>query len=187
MIITINGKPGSGKTTVAKKLAKKLGYKHFYMGGMRRRMAKEMGMTLEEFNKIGENKFFTDEKVDKFQKRLGKAKDNMVIEGRTSFFFIPHSVKIFLDCSNKTGAERIWRALKKQPRARNEARGLTSYNDVLESTKNRIKSDIYRYKKYYKLDVFNKKHYDLWLTTDKLSKKEEFDKVYNFVKNFKMK
>jgi len=185
MIVTITGMPGSGKTTMAKKLAKKLGYKHFYMGGMRRRIAKKMGMTLEEFNKLGEKKFFTDEKVDKYQKKLGKTKDNMVIEGRTSFYFIPHSIKIFLGCSYETGAKRIWGALKNEPKARNEAKGLLNYKDVLKSIKNRIKSDIYRYKKYYKLDIFDKKHYDLWLKTDNLTMKQEFEKVYNFIKSLK--
>lgn len=182
MIITINGMPGSGKTTVAKKLAKKLGYRHFYIGGIRRQMARKMGLTLEEFNKLGEKKIFTDKKVDDYQKKLGKTKDNFVIEGRTSFYFIPHSIKIFLYCSNMTGAKRIWNDLKKQAKARNEAKNLSDYKDVLKSVKNRIKSDVYRYKKYYKLDIFNKKHYDLWLKTDKLSKEEEFKKVYNFIK-----
>jgi len=182
MIITINGMPGSGKSTVAKKLAKKLGYKRYYIGGMRRKIARQKGMTLAEFNKLGEKNFFTDKIVDDYQKRLGKTKDNFVIEGRTSFFIIPHSLKIFLDCSTDEGAKRIWGALQKSPKKRNEDKNLKSRRDVLKSIKERIKSDRFRYKKYYRKNIFARKHYDLYLDTTRLNQKQEFNKVYEFVK-----
>lgn len=185
MIITINGMPGSGKTTVAKKLAAKLGYRHYYMGGLRRKIARQRGMTLAELNKLGEKKFFTDKIVDDYQKRLGKTEDNFVIEGRTSFFLIPHSLKIFLGCSLTEGAKRIWGALKKSPKKRNEDKNLNSYQDVLKSIKERMRSDRYRYRKYYKMNIFAKKHYDLFLDTSALNQKQEFGKVYEFVKNYK--
>jgi cytidylate kinase len=36
MIISLSGAPGSGKSTVAKKLAEELGWERYYMGGLRR-------------------------------------------------------------------------------------------------------------------------------------------------------
>ena len=39
--ITISGSPGSGKTTIAKLLAKKLGIKYVYSGDIFRKKAKE--------------------------------------------------------------------------------------------------------------------------------------------------
>lgn len=182
MIITINGMPGSGKTTVAKKLAKCLGYKHYYMGGLRRETARKMGMTLAGFNKLGEKKFFTDKFVDEYQKKLGKTKNNFVIEGRTSFLFIPQSIKIFLGCSFAEGAKRIWEVVKNKTQKRNEDENLSSYKNVLKSIKARVKSDKYRYKKYYKTNIFAKKYYDLYLDTTKLNHRQEFEKVYKFVK-----
>ena len=174
--------PGSGKTTVAKKLAKQLGYKHYYIGGMRREMARKRGMTLARFNKLGEKKFFTDKIVDEYQKKLGQTQDNFIIEGRTSFFFIPQSLKIFLDCSTSEGAKRIWGALQKSPQKRNEDKNLKSHQDVLKSIKERIRSDRLRYNKYYKINIFAKKHYDLYLDTTRLNPIQEFNKVYEFVK-----
>ncbi len=43
MIITITGNPDSGKSTLGKKLAKKLGYKRYYIGQIRRDEAKKNG------------------------------------------------------------------------------------------------------------------------------------------------
>jgi len=49
MIITISGLPGSGKTTVAKKLSKKLNYEFISVGDLKGQFAKEKGMTIDEF------------------------------------------------------------------------------------------------------------------------------------------
>ena len=50
MIITISGNIGSGKSTIAKRLAKSLRYPALDVGGMRRAEAKRRGMTLAAFN-----------------------------------------------------------------------------------------------------------------------------------------
>ena len=90
MIITINGTPGSGKSTVAKFLAKKLKLRHYSMCDLRRKMALEKGMTIDELNKIGEKEAWTDKDADNCQKKLGKKEDNFIIDGRLSWFFIPN-------------------------------------------------------------------------------------------------
>jgi len=183
MIISLSGKPGSGKSTVAKKLATVLGYDRYYIGGMRREMARQKGMTLAEYNNWGEKSNRTDKEFDEYIKKLGQTKDDFIIEGRTAFHFIPNSLKIFLDVDPKTGAKRIWQAIKRnsQPN-RNEDKCLKSYEDVLVSIKDRIKSDIYRYNKFYGLDILDKKNYDFFLDTPNLNPEEEYQAVYKFVK-----
>lgn len=183
MIISLSGKPGSGKSTVAKKLATVLGYDRYYIGGMRREMARRKGMTLAEYNKWGEKSNRTDKEFDEYVKKLGQTKDNFIIEGRTAFHFIPNSIKIFLDIDPETGAKRIWQAIKRnsQPN-RNEDKCLKSYENVLVSIKDRVKSDIYRYSKFYGLNILDKKNYDLFLDTADLDADQEFERVYAFVK-----
>ena len=183
MIISISGKPGSGKSTVAKKLAEEFGLVRYYIGGIRRQMAKKRGMTLEEFNELGEKEDFTDKEVDEYQKKLGKTKDNFVIEGRTSYFCIPHSIKIFLEVDEKVGAKRIFGHLKEKAEERNEAHGLNSVKDVLRSNQARMKSDRARYLKWYQQDPFDHKHYDFVLDTTNLSVEEEYQAVADFVKS----
>ncbi|MFA6106637.1 MAG: cytidylate kinase family protein [Patescibacteria group bacterium] len=180
MIISFNGLPGSGKSTISKKLAERLGWPLYNIGAIRRQKAGERGMTLAEYNKLGETDPSTDTEVDEYQKKLGRTSDNFVIDGRQSWNFIPHSLKIFLTVDEKTGAERIFNELKKSDH-RNEDRGLDSLDDLIASQRKRMESDRLRYEKYYQIDVFNPSHYDFVLDTTSLSPDEVFDKVYEFV------
>ncbi|MFH1597902.1 MAG: cytidylate kinase family protein [Patescibacteria group bacterium] len=183
MIISISGQPGSGKSTIAKKLAKEFGLKRYYMGGIRRKMAKERGMTLEEFNQLGEQEAFTDKEVDQYQEKLGKEQDNFVIEGRTSYFCIPHSIKIFLEVEEQEGAKRIFGHLKEEAHGRNEGHNLDSVEAVLRSNRARMKSDKARYQKWYQCDPFDHQHYDFVLDTTNLSIDQVFHKVAEYVKS----
>jgi len=182
MIISISGGAGSGKSTVAKKLAKKLDWPRYYMGGMRREMARKKGITLAEYNKLGEKNPETDSEVDEYQKKLGQTKDNFIVEGRTSWYFIPHSLKIYLDVDEKVAAERIFEELKGK-HSRNEDKNLKTMADVLRSQQARKKSDKKRYKKYYQFDAYDKKNYDFVLNTTKLNKNQVFAKIYDFIKS----
>ena len=47
--------------------------------------------------------------------------------------------------------------------------------------KKRLESDRLRYQKYYGIDVNDKKHYDFYLDTTKLSPEEVFKAVYDWV------
>ena len=135
MIISISGDPGSGKSTIAKMLSEKLGMKRYYMGGILREQAKKRNMTLEDYYALGESDETIDKNLDNYQKKLGETEDNFIIEGRTSFYFIPHSLKIYIAVDEKVGAERIWKELQKK-NERNEADNLTSIEDLIKAYKN---------------------------------------------------
>ncbi len=181
MIISFSGAPGAGKTTVAKKLAKKLDFPRYYIGGLRRQKAKEKGMTLEEYNKLGEVDPSTDLEVDKYQEELGKKEDDFIIEGRTSWYFIPHSLKIYLDVDPDVGAIRIKNDLKEN-NDRNEG-GVKSLEEVKKGIKERMRSDRKRYEKYFGIDVYNRENYDIVIDTTRISPEEVFEKVYQKVKD----
>jgi len=183
MIISISGAQGSGKSTLAKKLAEKLGYPRYYMGGLRRETALKRGLTLAEYNKLGENDPQTDQEVDEYQRELGKTQDNFIIEGRTSWYFIPHSLKIYIDTNEEIGAQRIWLEMEKDGARKNEDSNINNWQDVLTSMRHRLQSDIERYQKYYNIDVHDKNHYDYYLDTTNLTPEETLEKVYNFIKS----
>jgi len=181
MIISISGSQGSGKSTMAKKLAAKLNWPRYYIGALRRHAALKRGLTLAQYNKLGEKDSKTDIEVDFYQKELGEKEDNFIIEGRTSWYFIPHSFKIYIDVDLEIGAKRIWQHLQKDNK-RNEDDNLNSLDDVIESLKRRQESDKSRYLKYYSIDVHDKSHYDYIVDTSNLSIEEVFLNIYNRVK-----
>lgn len=168
MIVTISGLPGSGKSTVGKILAKKLDYKFLSMGDLRGKMALDRDLTIDELNRLGEKEGWTDKEVDDYQRQYGQTHDNLVVEGRLSFHFIPQSFKIFLTVNQKTAAARTMEN-------RNERRDEKSAETVEEAEKllrERIESDRKRYLKYYQLDYTDPKHYDVVLDTTAPSVKE---------------
>jgi len=179
MIITINGTPGSGKSTIAKFIAKKLGMKHYSMGDLRRKMAMERGMTIEEFNKLGEKEGWTDTEADKYQIKLAKEENNFVIDGRLSWHFIPGSIKIFVKADLKKTAERVFKDQRKSEKK------YKNVSEVLDEMKERIESDVKRYKKYYGIkNVYDIINYDIVLDTSYLTIGQMCDEVLKAVKAF---
>jgi predicted cytidylate kinase len=177
MIISIGGNMGSGKSTLAKKLAETLGWPRYYMGGLRREAAAKRGLTLAEYNKLGEDDPQTDLEVDEYQKKLGETEDNFVIEGRTSWHFIPRSLKLYIDVSDEEGARRIFEA------GRNgEDNSVKTQEDALNSLKNRKESDTKRYLKYFGVDCYDLSNYDYIIDSTKMTPVEVFDKAYGIIK-----
>ncbi len=175
MIITIGGQAGSGKSSVGELLAKKLGYKYWSMGDIRREMARKRGLTLREFNKLGEREDFTDKEVDEFQRGLGK-KDNLVINGRTSYYFIPDSVKVFLVADLDERARRVFRDRDRQ----NET--FRDLEDVKEKIVERDESDERRYRRIYGIVVHDEKNYDYVVDTSNISVEQVVEKIIELLK-----
>lgn len=180
MIISLSGAPGSGKSTIAQMLAKKLNWPRYYMGSIWREMAKKHGVDVVTYSKMNENNPDKDKEVDEYQRKLGQEQDNFIIEGRTSWYFIPNSLKIYLDVNNEEGAKRIFSSLQKG-NSRNEANNLTNWQEVMASTRERIECDDSRYFKYYNIHVFDPANYDFYLDTSNLTPQQVFDQVYIWV------
>jgi len=164
MIITISGVPGSGKSTVGRIIAKKLGCKFFSIGDIRGEIAICHGITIDELNKIGETEEWTDRETDEYQKDLGKKEKNLVVEGRLSFHFIPQSFKIFLYVEPTEAARR---ALKSR-RNRTDEKLPKTIEEVEKTLLRRLKSDKKRYQKYYGVDYTVSTNFDLFLNTTKM-------------------
>jgi len=179
MIISISGKPGAGKSTIAKILAEKLKLKNYYMGGIIRNMAKEKGITLQEFYAKSTD---VDKLIDDHLTKLGKEQDNFIVESRTAFHFIPHSVKIYLDIDLEEGAKRIFKESQKE-NERNEKK----YKDV-EETKDwiekRLETEKEHYGTLYNFDAHDKNHFDYILDTTDLTLEEVQEKLINFLTQY---
>jgi cytidylate kinase len=175
MIITISGKAGSGKSTVAKTLAKKLKLKHYSIGDLMRQIAKEKDISLIKLSKLAEKDSSIDLALDKKQIDL-RDKDNFVIDGRLTAHFLPFAdLKIFLDCNDKVRAERILKDERKDEKSKN-------IQQLIKNITQREQSERKRYKQLYNIDYYNQKLYDLTIDTTTLSIPEVLEEIMGSVK-----
>jgi len=176
MKLTISGTPGSGKSSVAYKLCKQLDLTYYDLGKIRRKLASEKKITLEELNKLGEKEKWTDKEPDKFMEKIGKKENNFIFVGRLAYYFIPDSIKIYLKCDIKTGAKRIFND--------NISRSVEKYNSIEEyiiKLKERTNNDIKRFEKYYNINPYDETKYDLVIDTTNLSIYEVINQILIFI------
>ena len=175
MIITISGKAGSGKSTVARLLSEKLNLNHYSIGDLMRAMANEKNLSLLELNKLAETDKSIDFELDSKLKEIGKTKDNFVVDGRLTAFFIPNAdVRVFLDADDNVRAKRILLDKRQHEKSRN-------LKEALGNIRKREESEKKRYKQYYGVDYMDKKLYNFFIDTTNLNPSQVIEKIIGFV------
>jgi CMP/dCMP kinase len=165
-IITIAGKLGSGKSSTANRIAEILGYTRASTGDFMRSMANERGISLEELNKISETDATIDTALDDYNKEIG-TKENIILDSRLGFFFIPDSFKVFLELDPSVAAERILHDAKENQNRRKENKdGFDTVEKIVTSITERLLSERKRYKELYGIeDQTDPKNFDLVIDT----------------------
>jgi len=152
LTITISGTPGSGKSTVAQILEKKLGLKYVYSGEIFRKLAVKHNMSLEEFGRYCETHQEIDQKLDDSQLEILKG-GKVILEGRLAGWLAyennVQAVKIMIDADIQTRAERIVKREGGDVKQRER--------EMIE----REKSEASRYKQYYGIDLKDGSIYDI--------------------------
>jgi cytidylate kinase len=162
-IITIAGQPGSGKSSTAKEVARRLGYQHFSSGDLFRALAREQGHDVMQANLSAEQNTAIDNLVDGRLKQMGQDEDQLVVDSRLAWHWMPQSFKVFLDLDLGVAAQRI---LANIDEARLKSENIPSdpavYTSVLQE---RMASESRRYRTLYDVDLHDKTNYNLVIDT----------------------
>ncbi len=180
MIITISGQPGTGKSTVAKKLAMKLSFERKSSGDFQRQLANEKGISIKELADLESKDPALDKMVDERQKKFGEQYDDFVMDTWLGAKFIPHSVKIYLYADEDIRAKRIFH--DKENKIRLDSEKLSNFEETKQNMVSRDNNNIERWKRYYDFDYTEKSHYDLTIDTSDIDSDEVIQKILNFIK-----
>ena len=162
-IITIAGKPGSGKSTASKAIAQTLGFQHFSSGDFFRAIGKERGIDVFQTNLVAEAEVNIDHLVDEKLRNLGSTGDNMVIDSRMAWHWMPYSLRVYLDLDLLVAAERILESLDD---ARMEVEDIPDSPAAYAARlQDRLDSETKRYRSLYDVNPYNPANYDVVIDT----------------------
>ena len=163
-IITLSGKPGSGKSSTSDKVAELLEYTRYSSGGFVRDLIKKQKITLSEYNKRAREDHTMDHIIDEELRKLREDKD-IVIDSRLGFYWIPESFKVYLDLNLEVATARIYRGLDLDAGRMESGETADSMRDVIRNVEARMKNEQSRFKTLYGIDPYNSQNFDLIIDT----------------------
>lgn len=184
MIITITGKPCSGKGTASKEFCKKYGFEYIGTGNMFREYAKQYGYDILSFQEQSALVTKIDNLIDTQIYNLGQSRlnDNIVIDSRLAWHFIPNSFKVFIDIDDETAGQRLLSANR-------DSESAQTLEEAIKTLKQRWNVENARYQELYNIDNLNLNNYDFIINSKDLSPEQVVEKIYEnyqiFLKNNK--
>lgn len=160
MHITITGILGSGKSTVAKRLAELHGFEIFSTGAILRAAAAERGMDLLDLNKELNSKLDSDRSMDDLidnttiRVASERKDDKIIFDSRMAWHFVPGAFKVFVTVDPRVAAERVI----KDPRPGEPAEDV---DELCAELVERSRVEQARFQYLYGVDYYDYKNFDL--------------------------
>ncbi len=154
VVVAISGPPGSGKTTIARRLSEAAGLRYWSNGEFFRKMAADRRIPFQEFHRYAESHDEIDKTLDE-QARKEAVKGSVVLDGRLSGWItrdLP-SLKVYLTAPLEVRLQRVMN------------RDAAKRDGALTSIRQRERSNRQRYLKLYDYDIDNMEIYDIILNT----------------------
>ena len=166
-IISLTGELSSGKGTVSKILMEELNYGVYRNGDYFRKLAKEKGMSITEFNEYVKEHPEIDIQIENSAKEYAKDHDEFIIDARLGFYAVPHSFKVYLKVDLREAARRAYNdSLRKDTEIYN------SIEDAMRDIKYRYDQENMRYLKTYNVKRDDMNNYDLVIDTTQKAPEE---------------
>ena len=156
--ISLAGDLGSGKSTVADILIKRLGAEYYSTGAIVRSIAAERGMTVGELNEYMETHPEIDHEIDDGIAALSEDERFLVIDSRMAWHFTKGTFKVYLSCDSETSALRIMNAKR-------SGESTSTLEEMIDCTKARRASEKKRYMEQYGVDIKDLANYSLIVDT----------------------
>ncbi|MGD2072282.1 MAG: AAA family ATPase [Candidatus Thorarchaeota archaeon] len=155
-VITLGGLHGTGKSSVADRLANEFNLRRVSAGMIFRKLAKERGLSLEKFSKVAEGNEEIDRLLDSTLTKEAE-KGNVILDGQLAAWMAGENsdFNILLTAPLDVRIQRI------------ADRDGTSFDFAHQETITREESERNRYLKYYEIDITDYSVYDLILNTAK--------------------
>lgn len=175
MIITLTGRPCAGKSSAAKFIIQKYGFKLVDMGKMFDDEAEKRGLSRAEFSQLRVKDPSIDFEFDKRIPLTAKqyANENLLYDSRVAHHFLPDAFKVYVTVDKKEMAKRLVNS------DRTGKEKYTSVEDALAALTDRMKTERTRYKNIYNFDLEDMSNYDLVVNTKKLTPEQAADIIYN--------
>lgn len=163
MHISLTGRLGSGKSTVAKLIAAKYGYEIHSTGTALRKIAADLNMTALEFNRLMTSDPKYDYMIDEETKRISidRAEDKIIYDSRMAWNFAVKSFKVYLYVDTLVSAKRIM-----ADPDRGAVESYSSVEDAVNQIEARMMEENKRYKQIYNVDHLDLNNFDLVIDTE---------------------
>lgn len=161
MHITMAGKLGSGKSTIAHLMNERHGFEIYSTGKIQRELARNFGVSTLEMNKMMSQDTKYDHMIDDEVTRISveRAKDKLLFDSRMAWYFAKNTFKVFFTIDPQIAALRVM----KDPRGAEE-----TYADVDDAREKLILRSLVeneRFKQIYGTDNLSYSNYDLIVDT----------------------
>lgn len=174
MIISITGKPCSGKGTAAKEFCKKYNFEYVGTGDMFREFSKQYGYdNILDFQTKNSAIKEIDKLIDDKTIQIGKTRlnENIVFDSRLAWHFIPKSFKVFIDVNPTTAAKRLLNSNRDTEHA-------STLEEASKNLEERWNIENARYQELYNIDNLNLNNYDLVVDSSNITPSEVVDEIH---------
>ena len=168
MHISITGRLGSGKSTVAKLLATSEGFEIYSTGTIQRKIAADMGLTTLQMNQLMNSDHKYDHMLDDTVTKISveRANETLLFDSRMAWHFARNSFKVYLFVATDVAARRVMRD------CRGSVECYASVEDAIEQLNARMLAENVRYRELYGVDHLDLNNFDLVVNTENISPEE---------------
>jgi cytidylate kinase len=169
--IAISGDLGSGKSTIAAGLSRRLGLRIVSMGGIYREMAQARGLTALQLNQRAERDEEIDARVDRTQREMAASAEPLIVDSRLGWHFFTEAFKVHLIVDPEVAARRV---------LSRPADGVESYNSIEEAgrrLRERSESERARFIVKYGVDKSRLRNYSMVCDTTRVTPEEAAERI----------